>query len=407
MLHLKQKSSLTPWLWVLFSLLVVLAIVLYFTFKPKPKTTYTTAHPFIGDITQSISATGTLSPTNDITIGTQVSGTIYKIYVDSNDNVKKGQILAEINPNKLNQTLKGFEAQEQNALANLRSAEVALQQRKWTYEQQLKLFKLTNGASPSKLDLETSRLNYLQAQASVNINKANLNQIITNIDAAKIDLQNSIIKSPIDGIILTREVSIGQTVAASFNTPTLFTIAENLKDMKLVVNISESDIGRVQVGQRVDFSVDAYPNQTFSARVDRVDFASTTTDNITSYQTSIFVNNDKLLLRPGMSATANIQIAQAKNATLIPIAAIYYQPKAPATQQKSSSSQIFAPRTPIRPKRSLDANHPITNNEATIYILKNHQATPTRVKIGVQNSQYVQILEPNLDKNTAIITDSQ
>ena len=390
-----------PYLYILSILLITLAIISYFVFKKEAKPSYSTAHPFIGSITQSISASGTLSPTNDVDVGTQVSGTIYKIYVDVNDSVKKDQVLAEINPNKLKQTLEGYEAQKISAKANLQSSEVAYKQKLWTYEQQKKLFKATKGASPSQLELENSHLAYLQAKADIDIKRAALNQIETNINAAKIDLQNSVIKSPIDGIILTREVSLGQTVAASFNTPTLFTLAENLKDMKLVVNISESDIGKVKPNQKVTFSVDAYPDKTFEARINRINFASTTTDNITSYETSIFVDNDSLLLRPGMSATANIQIKEAKDALLIPVAAIFYQPKtSPKTQQKKS---FFAPTPPRRPKKT-----PMqTQNTNSIYILRNGRLEQIPVKIGVQNAQYVQILSPKLDLKTLVITDSQ
>ncbi len=391
----------TLYLCILSILLIILAFIIYSILNKETKPVYTTAHPFIGSITQNISASGTLSPTNDVDVGTQVSGTIYKIYVDVNDVVKKDQILAEINPNKLKQTLEGYEAQKISAKANLQSSEVAYKQKLWTYEQQKKLFEVTKGASPSQLELENSHLAYLQAKADIDIKRAALNQIETNINAAKIDLQNSVIKSPIDGIILTREVSLGQTVAASFNTPTLFTLAENLKDMKLIVNISESDIGKVMLNQKVTFSVDAYPDQVFEARINRINFASTTTDNITSYQTSIFVNNDSLLLRPGMSATANIQIKEAKDALLIPIAAIFYQPKSSSkTQQKKS---LFAPMPPRKPKKSNMQNQ-ATNS---IYILRNGKVEQIPVKLGVQNAQYVQIISPKLDLKTLVITDSQ
>ena len=401
-----QKKSLLPWIYLLIFLLIVLAILGYYLLKPEEKIFYETQKPIIGDITQTISATGTLSATNDVTIGSQISGTIYKIYVDVNDAVKKDQILAEINPNKLNQALEGYEAQLKSALANLESSQITLKQKEWTYTRQKRLYQVTKGQSPSQLNLENSRLEYLQAKADVDIKLASINQIQTNINAAKIDLQNSIIRSSIDGIVLTREVSIGQTVAASLNAPTLFTLAENLKDMKLVVNISESDIGKVKENQKVFFSVDAYPDQTFEAKVNRVNFASTTTDNITSYETSIFVNNQDLLLRPGMSATASIQIAEAKNALLIPIAAIFYQPKTPQ-ESKKSSRPLFAPGPPPRQKRTLNQDQSIKGNEARIYILQNNHPTPIMVKVGVQNSKYIQILSPNITKDTLIITDSQ
>ncbi len=302
--------------------ILLLAIILFYLFLHDSKNiTYTTIKPIKGDITQSVSATGTLSPTNEVEIGSQISGTIYKLYVDVNDSVRKNQILAEINPNKLNQTKEGYEAQLQSALANLEASKVAMEQKKWNYEQQQQLYEATEGKTPSKLEVQNAKMDYLSAKADIKIKQASIAQIQTNLKSAKIDLQNAIIKSPIDGIILERSISLGQTVAASFQTPTLFKLAQNLKEMNLVVNISESDIGKVQSDQEVSFSVDAYPNQTFKAKVDRVNFAATTTDNITSYETTIYVNNENLLLKPGMNATAFIQVANEKDTLLVPVAA--------------------------------------------------------------------------------------
>lgn len=403
---LNPSKNTNRWLYIiLIGLIFICCTIAYFLFTQKSKIIYNTTKPILGNITQTISATGTLSATNDVEIGSQISGTISKVYVDVNDNVKKGQILAEINPNKLKQTLDGYEAQLNSAKANLESSKVTLQQKKWNYERLEKLYKATKGQSPSQLELQTAKLDFLQAQADVKIKQASMQQIQTNINAAKIDLQNSIITSPIDGIILTREVSAGQTVAASLNTPTLFTLAENLKDMKLVVNISESDIGKVKANQKVSFNVDAYPNQTFYAKVNRVNFASTTTDNITSYETNIFVDNEQLLLRPGMSATANIEVASAKNAVLIPIAAIFYQPNIQTTQKKKSNASLF-PAPPPRQKRSINNAKNINGTNATIWILKDNIPQEISIEIGVSNSKFVQVLSKEITQDTLIITDS-
>lgn len=411
---MKKKSVqevITPqknkyyWLYViLFLLVVIFCITAYYVFSQKPKITFTTTKPIFSDITQTISATGTLSATNDVDIGSQISGTIYKVYVDVNDSVKEGQVLAEINPNKLKQTLDGYEAQLNSAQANLEASKITLQQKQWNYDRLSKLYKATRGQSPSQLELETARLDFLQAQADIKIKEASIQQIQTNINAAKIDLQNSVITSPINGIILTREISEGQTVAASLNTPTLFTLAENLKDMKLVVNISESDIGKVKTGQKVSFSVDAYPNRVFYAKVNRVNFASTTTDNITSYETNIFVDNEQLLLRPGMSATANIEVASAKNAMLIPISAIFYRPNVQTTREKKSTSLFPGP--PPRQKRSVNPNQTITSQQATIWILKDNQPQEINIEIGVSNSKFVQVISESITEDTLIITES-
>lgn len=391
-----------------FCIILLCMGVFYALFRNKHEISYTTIHPTRGNITQSVAATGTLSPTNEVEVGSQISGTIYKLYVEVNDVVKQGQILAEINPNKLNQTRDGYQAQLQSALATLESSKVTLEQKKWTYNQQQKLYEATNGRSPSQLDLQTAKMEYLAAMADVKIKQASINQIQTSLKASQIDLQNSIIRSPIDGIILERSVSLGQTVAANFQTPTLFKLAENLKEMNLVVNISESDIGKVKSGQDVTFSVDAYPNQNFHAKVDRVNFAATTTDNITSYETTIYVDNRDLLLKPGMNATASINVANQKDAFLVPVSAIFYNPEEKAKQSHKNSSNPLMFGPPPRPKReqTQEIKNTTGYTQGKIWVLENGIAKPMEVQIGISDSKMVAIKSDKLSKNTKIIIDS-
>lgn len=399
----KGKKRIIVFLIIAF--IILLIFLLYFLLNDSKKITYTTIKPVKGDITQNVSATGTLSPTNEVEIGSQISGTIYKLYVEVNDVVKKGEILAEINPNKLNQTKEGYEAQLQSALANLESSKVNLEQQKWNYEQQQKLYEATNGRTPSKLELQTAKMNYLSAKADVKIKQASVSQIETNLKSAKIDLQNAIIRSPIDGIVLEREVSVGTTVAASLSSPTLFKLAQDLRDMSLVVNISESDIGKVKSGQDVSFNVDAYPNQEFHAKVDRVNFAATTTDNITSYETTIYVNNENLLLKPGMNATAFINVASEKDALLVPVAAIFYNPDANKSQEakKSQNPLIMGP---IR-KRERTTKSTNTATKGQVWILENGNPVAIPVLIGISDSKMVAIKSDKITTDSEIIIDSK
>lgn len=394
-------------LFIIFGIILLAIIIFYIFMHDSEKITYTTIKPIKGDITQNVSATGTLSPTNEVEIGSQISGTIYKLYVDVNDSVQKNQILAEINPNKLNQTKDGYEAQLQSALANLEASKVAMEQKKWNYEQQKQLYEATNGRTPSKLDLQTAKMDYLSAKADIKIKQASISQIQTNLKSAKIDLQNAIIKSPIDGIILERSISLGQTVAASFQTPTLFKLAQNLKEMNLVVNISESDIGKVKPGQDVSFSVDAYPNQTFKAKVDKVNFASTTTDNITSYETTIYVHNDNLLLKPGMNATAFIQVASKKDALLVPVSAIFYNPQSQQTKSDSKKSSNPLMFSPTRRQKQTNINTNTDNaRQGSIWVLENGIPKSIPINIGISDSKMVAISGNDLSIDTDIIIDS-
>lgn len=402
-----KRKKLSVFIIVVLLICVCLAIIMYFFLQKNTKISYTTIKPILGDITQTVSATGSLSPTNEVEVGSQISGTIYKLYVDVNDVVKRGQILAEINPNKLNQTRDGYKAQLQSALASLESAKVALEQKKWNYEQQQKLYIATKGRSPSQLDLQTAKMEYLSAEADIKVNRANINQIQTSLQSSKIDLENSIIRSPIDGIILERSVSLGQTVAANFQTPTLFTLAENLKAMKLVVNISESDIGKVREGQDVAFSVDAYPNVEFHAKVEKVNFAATTTDNITSYETTILVDNEKLLLKPGMNATASIKVESQKNMMLVPVAAIFYNPQQQQTNSKNSSNP-FMIGPPPRPRQQKATNTKTENyTQGEIWILENSVAKPVSVEVGISDSRMVAIKSEAINLDSSIIVDSK
>lgn len=385
----------------------LLILLLYFLLHDSEKITYTTIKPIKGEITQNVSATGTLSPTNEVEIGSQISGTIYKLYVEVNDVVKKNQILAEINPNKLNQTKDGYEAQLQSALANLESSKVTLEQQKWNYEQQQKLYEATNGRSPSKLELQTAKMNYLSAKADVKVKQASVSQISTNLKSAKIDLQNAIIRSPIDGIVLEREISVGTTVAASLSSPTLFKLAQDLRDMSLVVNISESDIGKVKSGQDVGFNVDAYPNQEFHAKVDRVNFAATTTDNITSYETTIYVNNENLLLKPGMNATAFIKVASEKDALLVPVAAIFYNPETHKPQEAKKSSNPLMMGPPPRNKREKTTKSTNTATKGQVWVLENGIPVAIPVEIGISDSKMVAIKSDKITTDSEIITDSK
>ena len=406
-------NTITPkrkkwWLILLIlALICIIAIAIIIYLNRGDNVSFETINPTKGKITQSISATGTLSPTNEVQVGSQVSGTIYKLYVDVNDVVKKDQILAEINPNKLTQARDGYKAQLQSALANLEASKVTYEQKKWNYEQQEKLYKATGGKSPSLLELQNAKMEYLSAQSDIKVKQAAINQIQTNLQTSNIDIQNSIIRSPIDGIILERSVSLGQTVAASFQTPTLFTIAEDLKSMELVVNISESDIGKVKVGQEVSFSVDAYPHHDFSANVGKVNFASTTTDNITSYETTIYVNNDSLLLRPGMNATASINVASADDVLLVPVAAIFYKMRDKNESAKKQSAIKLGPPPGAPRREKVAASNNINSDSGTLWILENNMPKEIKVKIGITDSKMVEVESSELSLDSKVIIDSK
>lgn len=256
-----------------------------------------------------ISATGTLEPVDQVEVGTQVSGDIAEIFVDFNSKVKKGQVIAELDKSKLQSTLNQAEIA-------LHSAEIDYQYKANTYQ---RILALSQSNSASAVDLE-------QAEYNMNAAKYALERSQNDVAQAKLNLSYATIKSPIDGVVLKRAVDVGQTVAASMSTPTLFVIAKDLKQMKVMADVDEADIGSVKKGQKVTFTVDAFQNETFTGKVQEVRLSPTTTSNVVTYTVVINAKNPKLKLLPGMTATCTIVTKEVKNALTIPVKALKFNP---------------------------------------------------------------------------------
>lgn len=307
-----------------------------------------------GDLSLGITATGNLNPTNQVTVSSELSGICEAVYVEMNDEVKKGQKIAKLDTRKLNQqtektraTLAGAEARVLQATATLREATANL-------ERAQDLHKLSGGRTPSKAEMDT-------VAAVADRAKADLANINATVDGAKADLlanesdlSKADILSPVDGIVLTRSLEVGQTVAASFNAPELFVIAEDPRKMKLLVSVAEADIGKVKDGQSASFSVDAWPGRIYNAVLKRVSYGSTIVDNVVTYQAELEVANDDLTLRPGMTATATIDVDKREQVLLIPPPALRFRPQDPSEapaagpRQNRSFVQSLTPQFPRR-----------------------------------------------------------
>ena len=376
---------------------ILIALILWWQNR-APNYTYTTQEATIGDIATSISANGTLSPTHEVSIGSVISGIVLEVLVDVNDTVSKGQVLARIDSESIEQSLYRYEAQLQSAKAQLKSAQVNLEEKEWQYKQLQALFQKTNGKTPSKLDLQSAKTAYNSALSEVGLRKANITEIETSIRSTQVDLKNAQITTPIDGVVLSRSIEVGQSVAASFQAPEFFIIAENLEEMELNVSVSEADIGKVEVGQNVAFSVDSYPNKTFNAKVNRVNFGATSsTDNIVSYEARIAVDNQDLLLRPGMSATADITTQEVKNALLVPASALYFTP----TQQTKPDKKVsFNPLGSMRPKRQ---STPQKTMRSSVWVLDNGIPKEIPVEIGISDGNFTQIISDSIQAGMQII----
>jgi HlyD family secretion protein len=306
-------------------IVAALAIGIYFSLpgSEKPKLKLDTVKVAKGSISTAITATGTVEPIKSVEVGTQVSGVISKIYVDYNSVVKKGQILAELDKKLLQSEL-------ETAQATWQTKKVAYENQLLTYNRQKELW---NRQGISKADWEIAQADFQTAKLAVTASKASVVKAQTNLGYATI-------YSTIDGVVISRAVEEGQTVAASFSTPTLFTIANDLTKMRVIANVDEADIGGVKDGQRVTFTVDAYPDDTFDGKVVQVRLEATTTSNVVTYQVVIEAPNPSLKLKPGMTASASIYTMEENNAMLVPTKAIRFAPD--ASQVKSMKDFTFA-----------------------------------------------------------------
>ena len=291
---------------------VALLILVYFLFsggKKEEKVSFETARVEKKNIHTSITATGTIEPVTSVTVGTQVSGIVSKLYVDYNSVVKKGQIIAELDKTNLTSELN-------TAKANLASAQSTLDYEKANHDRYKTLF---DKGLVSANDYENARLSYEKARQTVNSSRESVRKAQTNLGYATIT-------SPIDGVVLSKSVEEGQTVAASFNTPELFTIAQDLTDMRVIADIDEADIGGVKEGQRVTFTVDAFPEDSFEGQVTQVRQQATTESNVVTYEVVISAPNNDLKLKPGLTANVTIYTLELNNTLAVPSKALRFTP---------------------------------------------------------------------------------
>ena len=342
-----KRGRFLKWGGIAVAVLVVLLLLARCFAPPKP-TNYASGQVTKGDLTVTVSATGNLAPTNQVNVGSQVSGLIQKVYVRNNDRVKQGQPLAQLDLSLLKAGLAQSQAALRVGQAAIAQAKATVEQDKATLTRDEEVFKLSGGKVPSQVEMDVARADYARAVANVASAEAQVAQQRANVKTATTNLGYGTIYAPVTGVVLSRQVEPGQTVAASFNVATLFTIAEDLSRMKLEVKVDEADIGELKEGAPATFTVDAYPGRTFDATVTRVDLGanatpqvnsagatSTATSTVVAYTAVLSVANKDLLLRPGMTATALITVAHKSNVILVPNAALRFNPTATTGAQRS------------------------------------------------------------------------
>ena len=365
------------WLVVIVALLVIAFVIRQF--RSNGAATYQTATVTRGSITQAVTATGTLNPVVNVQVGSQVSGNIAKLFVDFNSQVKAGQVVAQIDPAL-------FQATVTQAEGDLASTQAALELARVNAKRTQDLF---DRKTSSQADLDQAMANLHQAEANVKIKQGAL-------DKAKADLDHCTITSPIDGVVISRNVDVGQTVAASLQAPVIFQIANDLTKMQIDSNVAEADVGVLEVGQDVDFTVDAFPMRTFHGKVVQVRNAPITVQNVVTYDTVIGVSNPDLKLKPGMTANVSIIIAHKDNVLQIKNGALRYRPA------EATPGEVRA-RSPARASDRGGGGREQRTSERTVYVVSGGQPQPAQIKTGISDGVVTEVIE-GLKEGDRVIT---
>lgn len=387
--------------------LVLLALLAGFmTIRQKAVSAKATQHfrteeARTGDLTVIVTATGQLKPTRTVDVGSQVSGIMDHVFVNYNDHVKAGEVIAKIDTTRLDAQVQQDKASLQSARAKVEDAKVTVTETEAEYKRMLATRERSKVQIVSQHDLDTAKAAYDRAVVAVTTAEAAVTQAEASLKMDETNVDYAVIKAPVDGIVLSRSVEPGQTIAASFQVATLFEIAEDLRKMILQVNVDEADVGKVKVGQQVKFTVDAYPGRQFPGIITTVRYNSTTTNNVVTYLAEISVNNDELLLRPGMTATANITVQSLQSALLVSNHALRFLP---STEEQSAGGGLL----PGPPSGNRNANPESTAalNNPHVWILRDGRPAPIAVTLGATDGKSTEIRSGQVTPGMPLIVET-
>lgn len=390
------------------SAVLVGAYFLFFAGGAGDEMRYVTELAKRGALTETVTATGTVEPTNEVQISSELSGTVRDVLVDYNDEVKAGDVLARLDTDKLDAevsharaTLAMRAAQQQDAAATLNEAELAYQRARALMERDF----------ASQATRDSAEATYQRALAGVAVAKANVEVAEADLVTAETNLEKASIRAPIDGVVLVRSVEPGQTVAASLQAPVLFTIAEDLAAMQLEVDIDEADVGQVKTGQKATFTVEAFRDRGFDAQVTAVRYAPETINNVVTYTAVLSLDNSELLLRPGMTATADIIVKSVEDAVLVPNEALRFAPAGAATETAGRSSgggsllRYLMPRPP-RDASGVAVTETAADGARTLYVLKDGTPEKVSIRTGASDGSFTEVLDGAIEPGTPVITDA-
>jgi HlyD family secretion protein len=393
--------------------LIVLALLVSRCFGPAAPAQYQTVPVERGKLEVTVSATGKLAPTNQVDVGSELSGLVTRVLVDVNDRVTKGEPLALIDPSRFEDAVNQSRAALNANQAQVAQAQATVAQSKANLDRLEEVSRLSNGRVPAKTEMESARAEYQRALANLRAAQANVVSAKAQLSSNKTQLTKTVIRSPVNGVVLARQIEPGQTVAASFNTPTLFVIAEDLSQMKLEVAVDEADVGQVQKGQKATFTVDAFPGKVFPARITRVDVGSNlsaqsssasaattsaSTSQVVSYGAVLSVDNPELMLRPGMTATATIHVDERGDVLLIPNGALRFTPP-----KEGDHGGVTVRAGPFGPSQEQQKNIGAGSHQ-TIYVLgKDGTPQPIDVVTGATDGSRTEVRSDKLKKGMKVI----
>jgi HlyD family secretion protein len=373
------------------SLLLILGVALvvsgYLYWTKAPQTRYVTATVAVGPVVRAVSATGTVNPVTTVQVGTYVSGPIQAIYADFNSPVKAGQQIAKIDPRTFQFQVDQARATLNNSRAQLARDRADLAYKKITY---LRDQQLVHSSTISQDVADSAESAWRMAEAQVRLDQALIQQQVASLKQAEVNLNYTNIVSPVDGTVVSRNVDVGQTVAASFQTPTLFLIARDLTQMQVDANVSESDIGYVRDGQHASFRMDAFPERDFDGVVAQVRQAPITVQNVVTYDVVVNVANPELLLKPGMTANVNIVTARRDQVLRVPIQALRFKPERRARGEQAAMAD------------SRPGQH---SGKKRVWVLRENKLNRVAVTTGLDDGTYVEVLSGNLHSGDEVVID--
>ena len=398
--------------------LVALLLLLSRCFAGEAEGGYATQAASRGDLTVTVSATGNLQPTNQVEVGSEQSGLVTQVFVDNNDRVTAGQPLARLDTSRLQDTIVQAQAGLAAAQAQVATAQASAAQARANLARQEEVYRVSGGRVPSETELDAARAEHRRALAGVTSAQAQVSQARAQLSSAQTNLSKATIYSPVTGVVLSRQIDPGQTVAASFQAPVLFTIAEDLAAMELEVRVDEADVGQVREGQRATFTVDAWPGRTFEARVTRVDVganasgstasasaSSTTTGAVVAYTAALSVQNPELLLRPGMTATAEIVTTERRDVLLVPNAALRFSPERDAAARGGVTSVLVPTRGLRRGNRAEREVGIGRGSRQTAHVLgADGTPQPVQVVVGETDGSVTEIVGGDLRPGMHVVT---